>query len=317
MFRAMLTAGMVVVGAVLPGRAEAQPPPVNLSIGTGLTITQPSGGTVYHGGSGTLASTSSGGLISAVDSNFTVNTGTLQLHTVPPVSIMMNSAGTTAEPAPVPFGLGLNVVGGTLVPTWRNANTITAIDTNFFTVQSGTLTEISRQGPVLLGVAGGTIGPVQSIALGANVTLSAGGTLSATAPNAGTVTQVNGGNGVGGGPVTSTGTFFTHNQGTIACGGAITITATNGVDNVLVNGGSTACTIDIGPPSFTGQPLRLQMKQGAAPQLESFGTTVVFGTAPSSFTATASAAASDFVQLIGANGSRWAFVAAVQGFPGL
>lgn len=113
----------------------------------------------------------------------------------------------------------------------------------------------------------------------------------------------------------NSGTVVSDAQSIINGGSHLTITPASGTSNVLINGNTaTATTIDVGPPVYQGQHLRVQYKQGATPQLLNLGTTIVFGASPASYSSTETANVSDFLQFIGANGSQWACVAIGQGF---
>jgi hypothetical protein len=116
------------------------------------------------------------------------------------------------------------------------------------------------------------------------------------------------------GSVLNSGTIQSDLQGTIAGGGHITYSPTSGVSNVLINGGTAATTLDIAAPNYVGQHLRAQYKNGATAEALNLGTTCVFGSTVSSYTSTATAATSDFLQFIGANASQWAVVAIAQGY---
>ena len=113
----------------------------------------------------------------------------------------------------------------------------------------------------------------------------------------------------------NSGTVQSDYQTVVNGGSHFTVSPTSGVSNVLINGNSAAATtIDIGAPNYQGQHLRLQYKNGSTEQALNLGTTIVFGTSPANYTSTPTANVSDFLQLIGANGSRWAVVGIAQGF---
>lgn len=260
------------------GVALAQsPPPVNLHMGAGVALTN--GKTVYSGGTGTLT-----------------------------------AGGTATLP---PLGIGLAIISGTLVPTWRNLNTVTAIDTNFFTINTGTLTEISRQGPVLLGVAGVTIGPVQSVTIGANLTLTSGGTLNASAPGTGTVTSIVAGNGLSGGTITNAGTV--SSIGTLAltgtAAGTLTVNPASGMSDVTVAMPAAGGTVTLGcTPAFAGQRWIEAIKQGATAGVLNLGTAYIFGAAPASYTITATPGLIDRLAILAPDGTHCAVMAIDQGF---
>lgn len=104
----------------------------------------------------------------------------------------------------------------------------------------------------------------------------------------------------------NSGTIAVDTRGTIAGGGHITLGVTNGVNSVLVNGGTVATTIDVAAPLYVGQPLRLDIKQGATTEPVTLGTSIANYINVGAFTSTATAALTDSLQLIGANASQWA-----------
>lgn len=118
------------------------------------------------------------------------------------------------------------------------------------------------------------------------------------------------------GSILNSGTVQSDIEGSaITGGGTVTITPSTGTSNVIINGDSAlATTLQIGPPAYAGQHLRVGYKQSGTPQNLNLGTTIATGSTLASFTATATAGVTDFLQFINANGSRWAFVGVMQGF---
>lgn len=102
-------------------------------------------------------------------------------------------------------------------------------------------------------------------------------------------------------------------QGTINATATGTINPT-GLRSVVVNVGAVNTTLTVSP-GYQGQTLRLEIKQGAAPQAVAFDGSVVFSTDIPSFIATASANARDLMQLICTNGTTWAVAGVNKGFP--
>lgn len=90
--------------------------------------------------------------------------------------------------------------------------------------------------------------PSTAIAIGANLTLSAGGTLSASSPGTGTVTSIVAGTGLSGGTITTSGTLAVTAATTAALGGVIV------GSGLHVSGGGTislsGLSISIGTVAF-------------------------------------------------------------------
>lgn len=263
------------------GVALAQsPPPVNLHMGAGVALTN--GKTVYSGGTGTLT-----------------------------------AGGTATLP---PLGTGLAIISGTLVPTWRNLNTVTALDTLFFTINAGTLTSKAFQGPALLGNASGTIGQYASITIGAGLTITATGTTDAgtiAATGTGTVTNIVAGNGLSGGTITNTGTV--SSIGTLAltgtAAGTLTVNPASGVSDVKEAMPAAGGTVTANcAPAFAGQRWTESLKQGATASVYVDGANYIFGAAPSSYTITATPNLIDRRAIFSPDGTHCAIMAIDQGF---
>lgn len=113
----------------------------------------------------------------------------------------------------------------------------------------------------------------------------------------------------------NSGVISIDNSGSaIAGGGHITLAVVNGVNTIPINGDiASATTLDVAAPLYAEQPLSLVIKQGATPQPVTFGASVLVMTSPGPFTSSVVAGDTDFVKLIGANGSRWALAAFANG----
>lgn len=179
-----------------------------------------------------------------------------------------------------------------------------------YTPESGSQGPIGPAGPTGPSGAVGATGPGGAGSVGATGPTGSTGVTGATGPTGVSGTSLSADHG----SFINSGTVQSDVQGTISGGGHITYTPTSGVSNVLINGGTVATTIDIAAPDYVGQHLRAQYKNGATAEALNLGTTIVFGSTVTSYTSTASASVSDFLQFIGANGSQWALVAIAQGY---
>ena len=171
-----------------PGTAAAKPSDV--SIGNGLTLSP----------TGTLSA--------EVDNRFAFNSGTIALASVGATTLFGNSSTASAEPAgtiAIGSGLSLSTTGTLSATAPPDTDLVTAVDSRF-AVNSGTLALANTASGTLFGNSStASAEPAGTIAIGAGVTLSAAGTLSSTGLG-GTVTKVDTGTGLTGGPVTTTGT---------------------------------------------------------------------------------------------------------------
>lgn len=265
------------------------------SIGTGLTLTAGAltpdwqAGTVASLGSGlslttgVLSASGTGGTVTSITAGVGLNGGTV---TGSGTFTANYQAGTLAS-----FGTGLALVGTALTPNYQ-AGTLSSFGTGL-TLTAGSLTSNYQAGTLTTFHTG--------------LTLSAG-TLTPDW-NGGVVTVL--GDGVG----LNSGTIQVDHQATLTGGSHLTITPAQGVSAVIINGSSSAATtLDVGAPLYLGQHLRVQYKNGSTAQAMTLGTSIKLGATVPSFTSTPTAAVSDFLQLIGANGSQWALVAISQGF---
>lgn len=201
--RGALAVGLAFLPFILNEGLAQSPPPVNIIAGPGATFTP---GPNYHGGTATLTAT--------------------------------GTATTTTIVA------GACLTGGTIST-------------------SGTIAEASIAAGTLAGNAGTVAACPTAIAIGADITLSPTGTLSATAPNPGTVTRIIAGTGLAGGTITNAGTVSLAARGasslmgnpavgtavpsdvtignnlTLTAGGTLNASApgTGTVQNVVVQGG--------------------------------------------------------------------------------
>jgi hypothetical protein len=260
----------------------------------------------------------------------------------PPATASLIGSTSTAFVV-VNLGTGLAINSGTLTPNWQLA-AVTALGSGV-AINSGTISATGSGGSVTsvvagVGLNGGTITGAGTLtanyqagtltSFGTGLTLSAGAlasnyqagslttfhsglTLSAgtLTPdwNAGVATVLGDGIGI------NSGTIQADHQVTVAGGGTVTLTPTIGVTSVLLNGNvASATTLQVAAPNYVGQHLRVQYKNGATTQALALGNTILLGSTVASFTSTPTAAVSDFLQLIGANGSQWALVAISQGF---
>jgi hypothetical protein len=182
---------------------------------------------------------------------------------------------------------------------------------------------LSTAGALLVGTTA-AVGS-EKLRVAGNVVMGGTATVNALVINAGSVITQPFGPGLtnssgtlqvlpGHGLVNSGGTLLDQNQGTITLIGTTTGTLSPvGIDSALVNVGTANGTLAVSP-GFTGQRLRLEIKQGATAHTVGFDTTVVFGTDVTSYTATASANARDIVQLICMDGTHWGVGAINHGF---
>lgn len=294
------------------------------AIGAGLTNT-----------SGTLTATGSGGTVTNVATNNGVTggpitgSGTIGLSTRGTISLMGNPGTAVAVPSDIAIGPGLtlsavgtlsatgvasltagagivSVTSGTIVANYQAATAITAIGAGLSTT-SGTLAATGvaslTAGAGIVSVTSGTI--IADYQIGTVVSALGGSLINSS----GTLQDR-----VGHGLVFNSGTIFDQNQGTITLIGATTGTLSPvGIDSALVNVGTANGTLAISP-GFTGQRLRLEVKQGATAHTVSFDATVTYGLDVTGFTATGTANARDILQLICLNGTTWGVGAINHGF---
>ena len=113
----------------------------------------------------------------------------------------------------------------------------------------------------------------------------------------------------------SSGTLSNCQYGTLTLSGTTTGTVTPvlGFNAYLVNMGTAAGTIALAAGNITGQPLRLDIKQGATAHTVAFDTSVIFGSDITSFTASPTAAVVDMLEFVW-NGTKWRLAAVNHGF---
>lgn len=117
---------------------------------------------------------------------------------------------------------------------------------------------------------------------------------------------------IGNGVFNVGGALSVRNRGTVTATTTGTISPT-GIDSCLVNIGTTNATLTVSG-GFIGQPLRLEILQGATAHTVAFDATVVFGADVTSFTASATASKRDLVELIANTTSTWMFIGYSRGF---
>jgi len=110
------------------------------------------------------------------------------------------------------------------------------------------------------------------------------------------------------------GTLTVRASETLAGGGALTITPTNSLTSVVINGGSVATTLNIGPPAYSEQGLTVAFTQGATAEALNFGSMIQLGTILSSFTVSASPTVTDYLYFISNGATNWDLMAVNQGF---
>lgn len=178
---------------------------------------------------------------------------------------------------------------------------------NGSTVQAERM-RLSSAGALLVGTTAATGSELLNVH--GNIVSSGTATVAGIIINAGSVVTAFGPN-----LINSSGTLEVEDtQGTITLSGTTTGTIAPAFnESFLVNVGTAAGTVSVSP-GYTGQRMRLEIKQGATPHTVGFDTTVVFGTDVTSFTATAAANARDIVGLICMDGTHWGVGAIAHGF---
>ena len=196
------------------------------------------GGTILHSGTVSLAQIPGSTVLGvsdtltatptalAVGNGLIATGGTISFAPIPSQSLIGNG-GTSGPTTSIPIGAGLTILGGTLMPLWQ-LGTVNALDPSLsiaggtlaaswqggsvaavsggVRVSSGTLSLSTIAATTLLGNAATVSAVPAAIAVGANLTLTPGGTLSATAV-VGTTTTVVAGAGLSGGTISTTGTL--------------------------------------------------------------------------------------------------------------
>lgn len=160
----------------------------------------------------------------------------------------------------------------------------------------------------LMGNPGSVAAAPSGVVVGSGLTLTSAGTLNAAA---GVVTAVGLGLSLNGG------TIAAHQQITLAAtaAGTFAITPSIGATSVLVNGPSAGGAVVLTMGSMAvDQALKVIVKQGATAATWVLGTGFVFGTSPSSYTATAVANQFDVIMAISNLGTVADVMAIAQGF---
>lgn len=207
-----------------------------------------SDGTNYYTQRG-MGSTGGGGTVTEVvagpglDGGTITATGTVSLGTIAANAILGNDGTIGAVPSGMIVGAGMTLAAGTIVADW-NVGVVGTLDTGL-TLTAGTLTPDWRGGAV--------------DTIGAGLTLAAG-TLEATAGGGGTVTQIDTGAGLTGGPITTTGTIIADwNGGTVSAIGAGLTLAAGTLSTPAINAGEVLANLGTAAASATGNSLSLVM----------------------------------------------------------
>lgn len=188
-----------------PGTAAAVYSDVTL--GAGLTLN--AGGTLSATGGGSVTSIiAAGGLAGG-----TITTaGTVSIAAIAASSLFGNSGTASAVPAAIAIGSHLGFATGTLDATGFVSSIVAGGGLAGGTITSaGTITLGTTGAGHLVGNPGTATAIASDVTLGAGLTLTVGGTLSAT--NAGSVTSIVAGPGLAGGTITSTGTVSLATSG--------------------------------------------------------------------------------------------------------
>jgi hypothetical protein len=249
-----------------------------IAAGSNIAITNPTGPTATVA-LGTIAATSLFGNAGTVAGNLAAIT--------PGANLTLTAAGT------------LNATGGTLVGVATIAAGSNIAITNptgpTATVAVGTIAATS-----LFGNAGTVAGNLAAIAVGANLTLTAGGTLNATAGSGATVGNL--------GAVVNSGTVQINNSITVTgtAAGTLTISPTTGTSDVILNMPAAGGTVTVtSVPSFARQRMEWDVKQGATFGVLNLGTVFHLTGAVSTFTLTPTANAVDRLSFISPDGTSW------------
>ena len=227
------------------------------------------GGTILHSGTVSLAQIPGSTVLGvsdtltatptalAVGNGLIATGGTISFAPIPSQSLIGNG-GTSGPTTSLPIGAGLTILGGTLMPLWQ-LGTVNALDPSL-SIAGGTLAASWRGGSVsavsggvrvssgtlslstiaatsLFGNASTVAALPTGVAVGANLTLTPGGTLSATAV-AGTTTTIVAGAGLSGGTISTTGTLaVVVGSGLALTGGTVNL-ASIAAATLLGNGGA-------------------------------------------------------------------------------
>lgn len=147
--------------------------PVISTIGAGLTIAT----------AGTLSAD-----LAAIGAGLALNSGTVSLAAIAATTLLGNSGSVAATPTAIAIGANVTLAGGTLSVANSGTGTVTDIATSGSGISGGPIT---GSGTLAVEWNAGTVS-----AIGAGLTLSAGGTLSTTADadqwTAGTVSAISG-----------------------------------------------------------------------------------------------------------------------------
>ena len=170
------------------------------------------GGTILHSGTVSLAQIPGSTVLGvsdtltatptalAVGNGLIATGGTISFAPIPSQSLIGNG-GTSGPTTSIPIGAGLTILGGTLMPLWQ-LGTVNALDPSLsiaggtlaaswqggsvaavsggVRVSSGTLSLSTIAATTLLGNAGTVAALPAGVAVGANLTLTPGGTLNAS-----------------------------------------------------------------------------------------------------------------------------------------
>lgn len=166
-------------------------------IGAGLTLD----GTTH-----TLANT---GVLALVQGTGMSITGTVASETITNAGVLSFTQGTITTVGTMTVGANITLnAGGTLSAASPGAGTVTSV-VGGTGLSGGTITSAGT-----LAVTAATTAALGGIIAGANTTINVGGTLSVAAPGTGSVTSIIAGSGLGGGTITTSGTFT--NAGVLA-----------------------------------------------------------------------------------------------------
>jgi hypothetical protein len=182
------------------------------AIGSGLSLT-----------SGTLASTSSGGSVTTVATSGPGITGG-PITTAGTLAVQWNGGTVTT------VGSGLLLTSGTLAST-AGGGSVTSITAGTglsggTITTAGTVALATRTASTIMGNPGTAAAVPSDIAIGSGLTLSTGGTLTATGSGGSVTSVATSGTGITGGPITTSGTLAVQwNGGTVSALSGLTITS--------------------------------------------------------------------------------------------
>lgn len=298
------------------------PPNAGLLGGTGTTFATVAVGNNLTLASGTLNASAGTGVSSVVAGaglagGTITSTGTLSLGTIAAGDLMGNSGTVGAVPGGVAIGANLTLASGTLSASAGSGVTSVATGAGLTggpITAGGTVSLANVNAATLLGNSGTVSAAPSAIAVGANLTLTAG-TLTATAGVGATSADH--------GAALNSGTIQSELSVTLAgtAGGTLTIAPGSGTKVSVVNLPSAGGTVTLGyAGTYAYQSSRIHLKQGATASVVvlNSGTAggFVFGTSggPSSFTATPTAGVIDEIAIEGPTTAYARVLAAAQGF---